>query len=276
MTKALVEIKNIIEEQAGISNSYKRNVLRNYLQVFILHFIYSDKAYSDLIFYGGSVLSQCYRLPRSSENLDFIDLKGRVNIDKLSRDIEAYFKKETGLPIVTKTQKFRVYLKFPILRQLGIANDSQSDWLHLKVEIFNGSGFCKKYKTEIKPLFKFNQSVIIKTFDLPTLMATKINAVLNRKWKKIDKTGKVLISVKGRDYFDLMWYLQNNIKPNMSCVEGVTSIIDLQTKLLEIVSSLDTRSIVLDLENFIADQGFAKKLGRNIREILTIEINRLN
>ena len=107
-------------------------------------------------------------------------------------------------------------------------------------------------------------------------MATKINAVLNRKWKKIDKTGKVLISVKGRDYFDLMWYLQNNIKPNMSCVEGVTSIIDLQTKLLEIVSSLDTRSIVLDLENFIADQGFAKKLGRNIREILTIEINRLN
>lgn len=276
MKKVILELKNIIDENSDRTDSYKRNLLKNYLQVYALNFIYSEKKYSNLIFYGGSVLSQCYSLPRLSEDLDFVDLTGRINLSDLANDLKNYLKKELGLPLEIKIQKFRIYLKFPILKQLEVSADSESDWLYLKVEIFNGTGFCKKHKTEIRPFFKFNQSVLIKTFDLPTLMATKIRAILHRKWEKISKSGEVLLSVKGRDYFDLMWYLQKDISPNLDCIKEVEDVADLKSKLLGIVDKIDKQSIILDLENFIADREFVKNLGKNIKDILKIEINKLH
>ncbi len=276
MKKVILELKNIIDENSDRTDSYKRNLLKNYLQVYALNFIYSEKKYSNLIFYGGSVLSQCYNLPRLSEDLDFVDLTGRINLSDLANDLKNYLKKELGLPLEIKIQKFRIYLKVPILKQLEVSTDSESDWLYLKVEIFNGTGFCKKHKTEIRPLFKFNQSVLIKTFDLPTLMATKIGAILHRKWEKISKSGEVLLSVKGRDYFDLMWYLQKDISPNLDCIKEVEDVAELKNELLDIVNKIDKQSIILDLENFIADREFVKNLGKNIKDILKIEINKLH
>ena len=275
MKKIILELENTIKENSDKTDSYKLNLLKNYLQVFALNFIYSDKKYGNLVFYGGSVLSQCYSLPRLSEDLDFVDLSGQIKIDNLAESLKMYFEKEIGLSVATKIQKFRIYLKFPILRQLGIANDSQSDWLYLKVEIFDGSDFCKKHKTEIRPLFKFNLSMLIKTFDLPTLMATKIRAILHRKWEKINKKGDVLISVKGRDYFDLMWYLQKEVNLNLACVKEVENMEELRKKLSAIIDKIDSRSVVLDLENFIADKEFVKNLGKNIKDILKEEIKKL-
>jgi hypothetical protein len=276
MAKVILELENIVKENFNKADLYKRNLLKNYLQIFVLRYIYSHKKYSGLIFYGGSALSQCYDLPRLSEDLDFVDIGKKIKIEKLADDLKKYFEKDTGLPIKVKTQKFRIYLKFPILRQLELSGDSQSDWLHLKVEVFKGFDFCKKYKTEIKPLFKFNQSILIKTFDLPTLMATKIRAVLYRKWEKTSKSGNTLINVKGRDYFDLMWYLQKNVSPNLDCIENISNADDLKKKLLKVLGKINERSIILDLENFIADKNFVKNLGKNIKEILKKEISNLS
>jgi predicted nucleotidyltransferase component of viral defense system len=275
MIKVISELKSIIKENFDKTDLYKRNLVKSYLQIFILHYLYSHKKYSELVFYGGSALAHCYGLPRLSEDLDFIDTSKKIKLDKVAEDLKKYFKKEIDLPIKIKIQKFRIYLKFPILRQLDLSNNSQSGWLHLKIEIFKEFNFCKKYKTEIKPLFKFNQSILINTFDLATLMATKIRAVLYRKWEKIDKSGKVLIDVKGRDYFDLMWYLQKKISPNLNCIENISDINDLKKKLLKIIAQADERSIKLDLENFVADENFTTSLGKNIKEILKNEINNL-
>ncbi|MCK5123113.1 MAG: nucleotidyl transferase AbiEii/AbiGii toxin family protein [Candidatus Pacebacteria bacterium] len=275
MEKIILELENIIKENLDKPDLYKRNLLKDYLQVFALRYIYAHKKYSELVFYGGSALAQCYDLPRLSEDLDFVDLNNKTKIETVASDLQKYFEKEVGLPVKIKIQKFRIYLKFPILKQLKLANNSQSDQLYLKVEIFKGFNFCKKYKTEIRPLFKLNQSILIKTFDLPTLMATKIRAILYRKWEKTAKSGEVLITVKGRDYFDLMWYLQKNISPNLNCLEDISSVKDLKKRLLKILDKVNERSIILDLENFIADKKFVKSLGKNIKEILRREINKL-
>ncbi len=275
MTQVVLELKSIIKENFAKTDLYKRNLVKSYLQIFILRYIYSHKKYNELVFYGGSALAHCYDLPRLSEDLDFVDTSKRIKLDKMAEDLKEYFKKEIGLSVRVKTQKLRVYLKFPILKQLNLGDNSQSDWLHLKVEIFKEFDFCKKYQTEIKPLFKFNQSVLVKTFDLATLMATKIRAVLYRKWKKIDKSGKILIDVKGRDYFDLMWYLQKKISPNLNCIENISSISDLKKKLLKIVAKANEQSIQLDLENFVADRNFVIGFGKNIKKILGNEINDL-
>lgn len=265
-------IKNLLNENKDAADIFKRNVIKEYLQVLSLGFIYSNPKYQDLIFYGGSCLKHCYGLDRLSEDLDFVDIKKEVDIKKLADDMKKYFEKELDLEIKTKIQKFRIYLKFPILFKLDIAKMGDSDFLFLKVEIFKGCDFCKNPKTQILPLFKYGKSVLIKTFDLPTLMATKIGAVLYRKWEQSDKEGNVLIKVKGRDYFDLMWYLNKGILPDMACIEGVKDYTELKKKLIDIVEKIDERSIKLDLEPLIKDTDFVDNLSKNLKNILIGEI----
>ena len=118
---------------------------------------------------------------------------------------------------------------------------------NLKVEIFKGFDFCKKFRIELKSTFRHNQSVLIRTFDLETLMTTKIRAVLYRNWEKISKKEKTVISVKGRDYFDLLRYLQQGIIPNLKSIEGIKNLEELKEKLIEKVKKIDSRSIKLDL-----------------------------
>ena len=261
-------LTKLIKDSASDSKVLKRNLLKNYLQVLVLDFIYSDKKYSQLIFYGGSCLSHCYNLPRLSEDLDFVDLKKRIEIPGLVKDLKGHFEKNTDLEVRVVPQKFRVYLKFPLLRELELAGKSESNLLFLKVEIFKGFDFCKDYRIETVPLFKFNRTVLVKTFDLPTLMSTKIRAILMRKWEKTDKTGKVLATVKGRDYFDLMWYLEKGITPNFGCIEGVTNNEEFKGILLKAIERIDPRSIRLDLESLIDSPELVKNLSRDMKEIL--------
>lgn len=155
-------LKTILQQADSHNRIFRRNLLKEYLQILVLDFIYSHPHYSQLIFYGGSCLAHCFGLPRLSEDLDFVDLKKKIKIKELSASIELYFKKNTDLPVKAVVQKFRVYLKFPILRELALATRSESDWLFLKIEIFSGFDFCRSYKIEVKPLFKFNQSMLVR------------------------------------------------------------------------------------------------------------------
>jgi len=266
-------LASIISEAPSRNNLLKRNLLKEYLQIVVLNFIYSHKDYSQLLFYGGSALAHCFDLQRFSEDLDFIDETKKINVSKLAKDLEDYFRKRTDLEVKTTVQKFRIYLKFPILRDLGLSARGETDMLFLKVEVYSEFDFCTKYSTDIRPVFKFNRSVLIKTLDASTLMATKIRAILFRKWEKTDKQGKTTVKVKGRDYFDLLWYLQKGIQPNLSCIEGFENMKDLKERLLAIVANIDSKSIQLDLEALIANPGFVNNMSKNMKVILEREIS---
>ena len=266
-------LASIISESPSRNNLFKRNLLKEYLQVVVLDFIYSHPTYSQLLFYGGSALAHCFDLQRLSEDLDFIDETKRVKVPKLAKDLEDYFSKRTDLPVKTTVQKFRIYLKFPILRDLGLSTREETDALFLKVEVFSEFDFCEHYSTDIRPIFKYNRSVLIKTLDASTLMATKIRAILFRKWEKTDKQGNTTVKVKGRDYFDLLWYLQKGIQPNLSCIEGIDTMKDLKEKLLAMVARIDSRSIQLDLDALIANPTFINNMSRNMKAILEREIS---
>jgi hypothetical protein len=274
MEETKIIIKNILSDNFDQPISFKKNLIKEYLQVLVLDYLYANPKYNNLVFYGGSCLSQCFDLPRLSEDLDFVDLKKKADLKKLAEDLETFFENKTDLPVATKIQKFRIYLKFPILKELEMFQIGESDLLFLKVEIFQGFDFCKNYHLETKPLFKFNKSILVKTFDLPTLMSTKIRAILYRKWEKTDKAGKILIKVKGRDYFDLMWYLDKGIKPNLNCLE-IKDKEQLKNKLMAVIDKIDYRSIVLDLENFISNRDFVINLSKNIKNILKNSVNNL-
>ena len=163
-------LKNLIDAAPSKNKIFKRNILKEYLQILVLDYIYSHKDYSRLIFYGGSCLAHCHNLPRLSEDLDFVDAKNEISIARLADDLEKYFNEKTDIKAKAAGQKFRVYLKFPILRELGLSEAGESDFLFLKVEVFQDFSFCRDFKTEIIPLFKLNRSISVRAFDLPTLM----------------------------------------------------------------------------------------------------------
>ena len=99
-------------------------------------------------------------------------------------------------------------------------------------------------------------------------MATKLEAVLYRQWQKTDKAGKALAVVKGRDFFDLVWYFRKGIRPNLKCIRGIKSRKDLRRKLLEIIEKLDSKSIEFDLEALMPDKNFVRDFSKSIKEIL--------
>lgn len=269
------ELRRLLNDAPTEKALFRRNILKEYLQIVVLDFIYSHPIYNQLVFYGGSCLAQCYGLPRLSEDLDFVDLDGSVDIQLLAEDLTRFFNEKTDIKAVNAMQKFRVHLKFPILRELGLANASESDFLMLKVEVFRDDGRLRDCPREIVPLFKINRSILARTFDLPTLMTTKIRAVLLRRWQKIDKEGKVIASVKGRDYFDLMWYLRKGVTPNLACIKEIKTMKELKRDLLVAVEKADPGSIKVDLDAFIADDRYVNELSGNLREILAREIARL-
>lgn len=270
----MIRLKDLVEKSKTTNTLFKRNILKEYLQILVLEFVYTHPEYSQMFFYGGSCLAHCFGLPRLSEDLDFVDVKRTVAIEKLADDLIQYFKNKTDIAITATVQKFRVYLKFPLLRELGLAGRSESDLLFLKIEIFKEFKFSK-YKTEIIPLFKFNKSILVKTFDLSTLMATKIGAILYRKWEKKTKTGEIIARVKGRDYFDLMWYFEKGITPNIDCIKDVTDKKELKEKLLEAIEKVDAKSIALDLEAFIDKKDFVENLSKNMKAILMRGLEKL-
>lgn len=261
-------LEDLVAESTAANRVYQRNLLKEYFQVLVLDFIYSHPLYSQLVFYGGSCLFHCYQLPRLSEDLDFVDLKREVNISQMARDLQASLEKATGIKPLTGVQKWRLNLKFPVLHELQLAGQAESDHLLVKVEIFQDFKPCRNSTTETQPLFKWNRSVLIRTFDLPTLMATKIQAVLYRRWTKTDRQGRMVASVKGRDYFDLMWYLERGVKPNLTCFTEKETLTSLKNRLLEFVDRLNTASVRLDLEPLIEDSKFVNQLGKETKAIL--------
>lgn len=261
-------LKPIIAEkkQLGISKAVIINYLKEYIQYLVLNLIYNHSEYKKLVFKGGSCLRICHGLPRLSEDLDFDCPKLMVS-GKLLSSLEKYLsfeiKSKYFPPLETKIQSIiRLYLKFPILHNLGLSEKSESDKLYVKIEIENmvlpWAGFT------ITPVSLFGYNFIVYHYDLPTMMTGKIHAILNRLWFKGKKQE---IDIKGRDFYDLYWFLQNKINPNWRSLKKITTIKnekELKNMLIErIKKTVTPQKLNYDLKNFLPDQNFVSDFSEN-------------
>jgi len=268
----LEELQNIVLENLENKENRKdflKNLLKEYLQLIGLEFIYNSK-YSFLIFKGGSCLRVCFDLPRLSEDLDF-DYPKKLETRNFFEDLINYFKKEKNFPqLETKISKERLYLKFPVLKELKIAQKNESDRLYLKIELAKTKE-CS-FKTELDSIFKQGFSFLLKRYSQEDLMAGKICAVLERVWFKGKKSE---IKVKGRDFFDLYWFMKQKVIPNYNCVFyqnrqiSPREIWDLIEKKIEKINPYDLR---YDLLPLIKDQNFVKQLSSNFKSLIKKEI----
>lgn len=264
-------LNNIVLEKKrqGLDNALIRNILKEAIQGYVLDFIYNSAYGKDLIFCGGSCLRFCFELNRLSEDLDF-DLEWQKEIDKekFTSDILSYFQKTLNFPKIEATisgQKEKIYLKFPILYELGLAKKPESQKLYVKVEI--QKNISKYYQTEFTPFSKFNLNFIIKNYTLETLMASKIIAVLRRTFKK-GKGDK--ITFKGRDYYDLLWFFQQKIKPDPKRIQdvlGIMSTAELKRILLEKTLKINLSYLQEDLINLFEDSRFVTAYCKNYKSL---------
>ena len=200
----------LASKDALLSNETKRIVLKEALQAFVLDFIYNHRHYRRLNFYGGTCLHVIYALNRLSEDIDLDNGLG-IDLDMLSNDVLDYFRQHLGYQAITVRQQesregiLRLTLRFPVLYELGLSAQSDEQ-LHLKLEISHHKQLAVIRNT---PVIFYGRSFVPAHYSLETMMAGKMLACLERSFQ----VGDTATSIKGRDFYDLLWFMQQNIQP---------------------------------------------------------------
>jgi hypothetical protein len=193
-----------------LSPETQRIILKEDLQAFVLDFLYNHPVYRRLNFYGGTCLHVVYGLNRLSEDID-LDNGAGVELSHLAKDLVEMFKNTLGYPdTLAKPQQggqgiLRITLKFPILNALGVSAYG-NEALHLKVEVSHHPQTAIIQNT---PVFYHGRSFVPAHFSLETMMAGKMLACLERNFQR----GREGALIKGRDFYDLLWFMQKNIQP---------------------------------------------------------------
>ncbi len=197
--------------------------LREIMQEIALLGLWRSKYFEKAAFYGGTALRILYGMDRFSEDLDFSLVEPMTDF-QLSRYGSAVERELRSFgfeaSLTTKPKKIAspvqsAFLKANTLHHLlTIKSDERADWpiprdqvLKIKIEVDTDppSGFATENKFVLQPV-----PFSIRTFVLPDLFAGKMHAVLCRKWKN---------RVKGRDWYDLVWYAANHPKLHVNHLE---------------------------------------------------------
>lgn len=258
------EIKILLDTHLNKENVLKVWYVKEFLQTLVLKEIYESPYSQDFVFYGGTAIRFLFNLNRLSEDLDFIG-KWFTAFEELwiylQKKMEKYW-----LLVDYELQKFRITLKFrDFLQNFDLQYGNSRD-LYLKIEISDHIDFCKNFKVDIYPLFKYNQSLVLKSFDINTLFATKLNAVLYRQRAK--NKNSATIAVKWRDFYDLFWYLQKGIQPNVACIKDIGSMEELKEKLYAILEATNFKEVVSDIENFVEDESMINFIENHGKEYM--------
>jgi predicted nucleotidyltransferase component of viral defense system len=190
------------------------NALREILQEVALLGLWRGKFFEKAAMYGGTALHVLYGLDRFSEDMDFSLLEPLDSFD--ITDYASFLQKETeGFGFDVRFERIDKALESPVQSAFLKAN-TRKQFLVIETgeEILKAipKGQILKIKLEVDtdppPDFETQTRYIlqpipfsVRAFVLPDLFAGKMHAILCRRWK-----GRV----KGRDWYDLVWYAANH------------------------------------------------------------------
>ena len=198
----------------GINAETLRNVLKEELQLYVLNFIYHHPEYSKWIMYGGSALRIIHGLDRMSVDLDF-EVSEKVTkdfLEELKKEIEEHFSRTYSTHSNFMTVKIvtgrGLLLKFNAGEALDLGHSSNQ--VHVKVDLNHFT--AQKTVTERHPINRNQLSFVVVTYNMSTLMASKVAAIFLRGIRGV---GKAFYEEKGRDIYDLIWYMNKKIVPDL-------------------------------------------------------------
>ncbi|MBI4365790.1 MAG: nucleotidyl transferase AbiEii/AbiGii toxin family protein [Deltaproteobacteria bacterium] len=185
------------------------NLIREYLQVRVLKAIYHSKYAGALSFMGGTALRICHDLKRFSEDLDFAydrPLRGYA-FSRLLAAVRQVFDLDGYMIEVSASEDKTVqkaFLKLShILHPLGLSH-RETQKVHIKLEVDMRPVPVENAQLESFFVTKFGELFPILKHRTETAFAGKILAILGRTY------------TKGRDYYDLIWYLQHKTSLDMA------------------------------------------------------------
>lgn len=212
MNQAVVEMLT----QYKIKNSDEaENALKEIIQEIALLGLHRANFFEKAAFYGGTALRILYQLPRYSEDLDFTLFKKDPNFSltpyfsAVEKELESYgFQvKIDSVDKKNKTDVESAFIKantqIHLLKVESLKAFAKNSQFNSKLQI--------KFEVDTDPISEFEYetryllapiSFPIISLKKPDLFAGKLHALLYRKWKN---------RVKGRDFYDYVWYLKNKI-----------------------------------------------------------------
>lgn len=243
----------------------KVSSLRELLQLLCLKVLYDKGYFARIAFTGGTALRILYDSKRFSEDLDFSVIEKRgYDFKHIASDLANGFRLN-GLEMALKTRTVKTVnngmMKFPgLLKALGLSPMASQN-LSIKLEIdSNPPAGGDVEKTLVNKAFMLN----LTHFSLPSLYATKLHACFFRKY------------IKGRDFYDFLWYLGKKIKPNYILLnnaihqtQGEFETLDennIKDFLLRRVEKVDFGAVKKDVERFLEDKSELRLLNTDVVE----------
>lgn len=244
--------------------------LREIVQELVLVGLWRGKFFEHSAFYGGTATRIIHGLPRYSEDMDFSllapdpDFKLASYFPFVQNELRAFglevtIEQKTGnstsaiesafVKINTRTG----FLKLGVPKSI-IESISREQLFKVKFEIDIDPP--ADFKTETKFMY-VPQAFSVRLFDLPSMFAGKLHAVIARTWKT---------RVKGRDWFDLIWFVGKGISASLKHLNArliqtghVTphsyfSIKEAQQILIKRIESLDIEAAKRDVGPFLLYQ----------------------
>jgi len=200
------------------------NALREIIQEIALLGLWRARFYEHALFYGGSSLRILYGLTRFSEDLDFSLLQPAPDFN-FSKYHAAIVAELTGFGFVAEVQKKDKSVDSQI-DSAFIKAGTRINFVKIKVpegilnRIHHNQNMKIKIDVDLDPPGRHGVEVLdifrpipfqVKTMPLADLFAGKMHALLARSWRT---------RVKGRDYYDYLWYLGKKSPINLGHLEA--------------------------------------------------------
>lgn len=211
-------IKEWIDSYQPANKDEALQALREIMQETALAGLQRAGFFEKAAFYGGTALRIFYGLDRFSEDLDFslLDRNREFSFDKYLDALVSEFASlgmQVSVREKSKTNKNHIESAFlksetvwkelvleQVIPQKGLDETARLT-IKMEVDTLPPLGFRTEEKLLLRPF-----SFYVKCFTINDLFAGKMHALLFRKWKD---------NVKGRDWYDLEWYIKKETPLNL-------------------------------------------------------------
>lgn len=213
-------IEQIVKSYNPTTIDETKAIVREIVQSIVLIGLSRSDFFSKASFYGGTALRIFYGLNRFSEDLDFTlnsvepDFSISPYTNKIKEvalsyglELEIVIKnKKVETPIESAFAKLNTYQTFISLKLDNkiISSLHKDELIKVKFEVDCNPSLGFETETKWLDIPEFAQVVVL---DEPSLFAGKLHAILCRNYKN---------TVKGRDYYDFLFYVQRRVKPNLT------------------------------------------------------------
>lgn len=229
----------------------KLNLLREYMQAMVLRSLHESEAFVNVAFVGGTALRFVYNLPRFSEDLDFslenfAGYKPELWMKKVKSDLRF-----AGFDVTVswndRTTVHKAWVKVTgLLKDAGLCGQAEQN-LSIKLEIDTKP---PQGSVSERSIVNRHAMLSLRYYDLPSLMAGKVHALMTRKY------------AKGRDWYDLIWYCgkRPSVEPNLKQLQsaldqtqgrGMFDSASWKAYMIDKIHAIDCVTLVNDVQNFL-------------------------